>query len=164
MKLSELITRATDMLYIRPVRKIIPRQTFRYLVCGVLNLVLGWLIYYLLFHFIVRGRWLDLGFVMMSPHTLSLFIQYPITFFTGFWLNRYVTFTLSPLRGRTQLLRYLLQTIGSFVVNYLFLKLFVDVAGIYPTVAKPVADIITIIYSYLTAKYFTFRGSREDER
>lgn len=121
----------------------------------------GWLIYWIVFHYLVKDNWLDLGFVVMSPHVQSLFVQFPITFLTGFWLNRNVTFRLSPLRGRTQFFRYILQNAGSFIVNYLFLKLFVDAAGIYPTIAKPVTDLVTVIFSYLTARFFTFRGSTE---
>lgn len=157
MGVAEAITRCIDFLYIRPLRGIIPLETFRYAVCGVANLFFGWGIYTVVYACIVAGRYLDLGFVVMSPHVLSLCIQFPITFFTGFWLNRHVTFSLSPLSGRTQLFRYLLQTGGSFLVNYLFLKLFVETLHLYAPLAKPLVDAVVVVYSYLTARFFTFR-------
>lgn len=160
MKLSEHIIRFIDLLYIKPVRKFIPLQTFRYALCGGANLVFGWVLYYVIFHFLVRDEWLDLGFVVMSPHIQSLFVQFPITFFTGFWLNRHVTFRQSPVRGKVQLLRYALSVAGSFLLNYLLMKLFVEVFGVYPTIAKPITDAIVVIYSFCMAKFFTFRGSR----
>ena len=35
MALAELIIRAIDWFYIRPVAAVLPRQVFRYAVCGV---------------------------------------------------------------------------------------------------------------------------------
>lgn len=162
MKFSERIIKIIDFFYVKPLRKIVSQQTFRYIVCGGANLILGWLLYYVIFHYVVRDHWLDLGVVMMSPHIQALFVQFPITFFTGFWLNRYVTFRQSPLRGRTQLLRYALTVAGSFLLNYLFMKLFVEALGIYPTVAKPLTDALVVVYSYCMARFFTFRGSGEE--
>ena len=34
MALAELIIRAIDWFYIRPVAAVLPRQVFRYVVCG----------------------------------------------------------------------------------------------------------------------------------
>lgn len=161
MKLSDRITRLVDFFYIKPIRQFIPKETFRYAFCGGVNLVLGWIIYSLLFHYVVGGLWIDLGFTVMAPRTVAYLIQFPVTFLTGFWLNRNVTFTLSPLRSKTQFFRYMLQVAGSFLIDYLSLKLFTDVFGIYPTAAKPLASLVTVIYSYFTAKFFTFRGNKE---
>ena len=43
MKIAEKITQIIDVFYIKPVRRFLPRQTFRYAVCGGVNLVLNWL-------------------------------------------------------------------------------------------------------------------------
>lgn len=135
----------------------VPRSVFRYAVCGAANLVLGWVIYTLLYRYVVAGRYVDLGFVVMSPHISSLCIQFVITFFTGFWLNRHVTFSLSSLSGTAQMTRYVLQVCGSFLLNYAVTKLLVEILGIYPPLAKPLTDAIVVVYSYLTARFFTFR-------
>ena len=39
MRLSELIIRLIDWFYRKPVAAILPRQTFRYIVCGGANVV-----------------------------------------------------------------------------------------------------------------------------
>lgn len=163
MKIAKAITRAIDFLYIKPFRKIVPAETFRYIVCGGLNLLLGWAIYAVLYRHVICDRYLDLGFVVMSPHILTLFIQFLITFFTGFWLNRNVTFTLSQLKGSTQLLRYLLQAGGSLLLSYLMMKLFVEAAHIYAPIARPITDAIVVVYSYLTARFFTFRTDSQKQ-
>lgn len=157
MKAAETITKAVDFFYAKPLRRMIPLETFRYIVCGGANMLLGWLLYALLYKYVIRGAYLDLGFVVMSPHVLALAVQFVITFFTGFWLNRNVTFALSTLSGGRQLFRYVLQTAGALLLNYLLLKLFVEGAHLYAPLARPLTDAAVVVYSYLTARFFTFR-------
>ena len=59
----------------------------------------------------------------------------------------------------TQLFRYLLSVAGSVVVNYLFLKFFVELCGFWATPSQMMASLGTMVYSYLAAKYFTFRNA-----
>ena len=40
MALAELIIRAIDWFYIRPVAAVLPRQVFRYVVCGGVTYIL----------------------------------------------------------------------------------------------------------------------------
>jgi putative flippase GtrA len=89
---------------------------------------------------------------------MTLLIVFPITLLTGFWLNKYVTFTQSSLRGYKQLWRYILIVAVNLLVNYFGLKLFVEVCGIYPTPSKMIITIITVAISFFGQKYFTFRG------
>ena len=131
MRLSELIIRFIDWFYRRPVSALLPRQTFRYAVCGGANVVFGWGCYFLLYNFVLDKELLDLGFIAVSPHVAAMLIVFPLTFFTGFWLNRHVAFRRSPLATGTQLFRYLLSVAGSVVVNYLFLKFFVELCGFW---------------------------------
>lgn len=158
MRLSEWIIRAIDWFYIRPVASLVPRQTFRYAVCGGVNfLVLDPFFYFLIYNYVVAHRFFDLGFVVLSPHIAAMLLVFPITFFNGFWLNRNVAFRLSPLRTRTQLVRYALSVAGSVVLTYAGLKFFVEVCGIWPTPAKVLTTLLTTVYSFLAAKYFSFR-------
>lgn len=157
MRLSDLITRLIDWFYIRPVAAILPLQTFRYAVCGGANVVFSWVCYFLVYNFVIDKALLDLGLVVISPHIATMLIVFPITFFTGFWLNRSVVFLRSPLPSGTQLFRYLLSVAGSVVVNYVFLKLFVEGFGFWATPSQMLATMVTMVYSYLAAKYFTFR-------
>ncbi|MBE6181468.1 MAG: GtrA family protein [Rikenellaceae bacterium] len=163
MSLAEIITRGIDFFYIRPVATFFSRQTFRYAVCGGINFfVLDPLYYFLIYHFIVAQRFVDVGFVVLSPHVAALILVFPITFFNGFWLNRHVTFNNSSLRSRTQLMRYALSVAGSVVLTYVGLKFFVEVCGIWPTPAKVLTTLLTTVYSFLAAKYFSFRESENN--
>lgn len=158
MKLATLITRLVDWCYFRPLHHLLPLQTFRYAVCGGANMVLDAAWYFVIYHFVVAERFFDLGVVVVSPHIASLAVVFPITFFNGFWLNRHVAFQRSPLRTTTQLVRYALSIGGSIVLTYVGLKFFVEVCGFWPTPSKLLTTLLTAIYSYLVAKYYTFRG------
>ena len=113
--------------------------------------------YFVIYHYIVAERFIDLGFVVMSPHVASLAVVFPITFFTGFWLNRNVAFRVTEVGSGMQLVRYALSVVGSILLNYVCIKLFVEVLGIWPTPAKALTTAVCVIYSYLAGRYFTFK-------
>ena len=118
MALAELIIRAIDWFYIRPVAAVLPRQVFRYVVCGGVTYILfDPVCYFLFYNFIVAHRYVDLGFVVVSPHIAAMILVFPFTFFVGFWL----------------------------------------------TPAKMVTTLLTTVYSFLAAKYFTFRHAEKPE-
>ncbi|GHV00571.1 hypothetical protein FACS1894159_06560 [Bacteroidia bacterium] len=155
--LSGAITRAIDFFY-PPLRRLVPRLTFRYAACGGGNLLLNWFLYGVIYNFVIRKRFLDLGPIVISPHIATLLVVFPITFFTGFWLQKNITFRSSPLGSGTQMWRYLLSVCGSLLLNYAGLKLFVEVAHLYPTPSQMIVSLLTIAYSYLMQHHFTFRG------
>ncbi len=161
MRLSEIITKGIDALYIRPVAAIVPRQLFRYGVCGVSNMILDSVWYFLLYHFVICKRYIDLGFVVVSPHIAALVLVFPITFFTGFWLNRNVAFRHSPVATHAQLARYALTVAGAILLNYVCMKVLVETCGIWATPSKLITTVISAVYSFLAAKYFTFRNAEK---
>lgn len=132
-------------------------KTYRYAASGGTNFGLDILLYFIFFNFILLKQNLDLQFVVLSPHIAALFVVFPITFTTGFLLNKYITFEASNLKGKTQLVRYFLVAVGSIVINYLLMKFFVDVISFYPTPSKILSSIISIIYSYTLQNNYTFK-------
>lgn len=161
MSLSESIVRFVDRFYIRPVAVLLPRQVFRYAVCGGVNLAFSWVCYFAVYNFLLDKRPADLRFIVVSPHIATMLLIFPVTFLSGFWLNRQVAFRRSPLPTGIQLVRYLLSVAGSVVVNYACLKFFVDLCGLWPTPAQMLSSFVTLVYSFLAAKYFTFRLAEE---
>jgi putative flippase GtrA len=79
----------------------------------------------------------------------------------GFLLNKYVVFIGSQLRGRIQLFRYFLSFSFNLVVNYMMLKLLVEIWGLDPLPAQCITITIIIAISYLTQKHFSFRVKKE---
>ena len=157
MNVAQLLIRGIDLLYIPQIRKIVSRDIFGYGICGGANMVLDTLWYFVLYHYVVCEQFVDLGIVVMSPHIATLCLVFPITFFTGFWLNRHVAFRVTHLRSRRQLVRYALSVVGSIVINNVCMKLFVESFHLWPTPSKMLTTVISVVYSYLAARYFTFR-------
>ena len=155
-RLASTITKIIDFFY-RPFRNICSEQFFRYGACGAGNMVLDWFLYFIVYNFVLRHNDLHLYFITLSPHIAALCIVFPITLFTGFWLNKYVTFKQSSLSGWNQLFRYVLIVFCNLLLNYLGLKLLVDICGIYPTPSKMIVTIITVVVSYFGQKYFSFK-------
>ena len=157
MRVAKLITRAIDLFYVKPLRKLVPQQVFRYLACGGITILLDIIWYYIIYHFIICEQFIDLGFVVVSPHIAALCIVFPITFFTGVWLNRNVAFKATRFSSLPQLAKYALTVVGSILLNYLCMKLFVESFGIWATPSKMLTTVFCSIYSYLAGRYFTFR-------
>ena len=161
-KLAQIITKIIDFFY-TPFRKIMSEQLFRYAACGGGNLVLDWILYFLIYNFVIGH---DLVYyqlpitnyqLCLTPHIATLCIVFPITLLTGFWLQKYVTFTQSNLHGARQLIRYIIIVAVNLAVNYFGLKLCVETLGWYPTPSKMAITLITVAISYLGQKYYTFR-------
>lgn len=145
------------MFYIAPLRKVFSQQVFRYLACGAANAVLDAVWYYIIYHYIVCERYIDLSFVVVSPHIASLVVVFPITFLTGFWLNRNVAFRTTKVRTLPQILRYALSVVGSILLNYICMKLFVESLGLWATPSKMLTTVVCAVYSYLVGRYYTFK-------
>lgn len=161
MGIAKHISATIDLFYIKPLQRFVSPQIFRYGCCGLLNMVLDAVWYFIIYHFIVAKQFTDLGFIVISPHILSLGIVFPITFFCGFWLNRNVAFRSFSLATSRQLLRYAMSVAVSILLNYVAMKLLVEHLNIWPTPSKVLTTVICTIYSYLIGRYYTFAESSD---
>lgn len=161
-KIAQIITKVIDFFY-HPFQKWLSPELFRYAACGGGNLVLDWVLYFLIYNFVIGHEIIHFQFsiinfpLAITPHIATLCIVFPITLLTGFWLNRNITFTQSTLRGWRQLSRYILIVAINLAINYVGLKLCVDIIGWYPTPSKMAITLVTIAISYFGQKYFSFR-------
>lgn len=160
MRVAEAIGRIVDLFYVRPFSQLLSPTMFRYAACGAANMALDLVWYFVIYHYIVAERFIDLGFVVVSPHVASLIVVFPITFLTGFWLNRNVVFDVAQYPRGGQLVRYALSVCGSIALNYICIKLFVEVCHIWPTPAKALTTIVSVMYSYMASRYFAFGEKR----
>ena len=174
-ELSQIITKIIDFFY-RPFSNYVPQQLFRYAACGGGNMVLDWVLYFVVYNFVVGHElvYITLPFsfhlspfsfqfspfssqLCLTPHILTFLIVFPITLLRGFWLNRNITFTQSSLRGYKQLWRYILIVALNLLVNYLGLKLCVDILSFNPTPSKMLITLVTVAISFFGQKYFSFK-------
>ena len=160
-EMSKFITKIIDFFY-HPFEKWMSRQLFRYAACGGGNMVLDWVLYFLIYNFVIGHQLVYIRLTSdyefcLTPHIATLCIVFPITLLTGFWLQKYVTFTASQLNGWRQLGRYIVIVAVNLAINYFGLKLCVETFGWYPTPSKMAITVLTVIISYLGQKYYTFR-------
>lgn len=151
------ILKIIDFFYFPLIQKWIPRRTFRYIACGGSSTTLDIVLFYISFHFILHERMLHLGPLTMSAYIAAFFMAFCVSFPTGFFLSKYVVFPESELKGKTQFFRYILIVLCCISMNYIFLKFFVEVCHIFPTISKILTAILIACFSYLTQKHFTFR-------
>src|SRR6516164_5732527 len=157
--LKHWIISFVDLFY-PPFRGIMPQQTFRYAACGGVNTLLDIFVYFISYNYILHKEVLNLGFIAFKPHIAAFMMSFAVSFPIGFFLMRNIVFTESTLHGRVQLFRYFLLVLICILLNYVFLKIFVERMHIYPTVAKILTTFIVVSFSYLTQKHYTFKAER----
>lgn len=157
--IQNLIIRIIDWFYF-PFLNFMSPEVFRYAVTGGINTFLDLTLYFVFYRFVLEMQVVDLGFVHISAHIAAFLMVFPITFLTGFILAKYITFSASELTGRIQLFRYGVTVFGAILLNYFFLKLFVEYFGWYATLSKGVTTVIVVFYSYISQRYFSFKTAQ----
>jgi len=153
---GNLIRSVIDFFYPLFKRYMSP-EFFRYGVTGVGNLFFDWFMYFFIFNFILQKQMLCLGFVTLSSHIATMVIKFPITLTSGFYLQKYVTFTTSTNRGKEQIIRYYIIGFINLGLTYVGLKIFVEMLHLFPSVANVVVSILVTVFSYFSQRKFTFK-------
>jgi putative flippase GtrA len=154
--MTQRIEQFIDFFY-PPFSRFMNRMTFRYAVCGGANTLFDIFLFFISYNFVFDKQIVRLPFISISPYIAAFMLSFCITFPIGFLLNRYVVFQGSVIAGRIQFFRYGVTVVVSLLLNYLFLKLFVEWLGLFPTVAKILTTFIVVGFSYLSQSYFTFK-------
>ncbi|HRO42107.1 MAG TPA: GtrA family protein [Flavipsychrobacter sp.] len=141
----------------KPFARWIDQQTFRYLACGGSNTVLDIIIYFIAYNFVLDKTEVYTPFITISPHIAAFMMSFAISFPLGFALSKYVVFTESKLKGRVQLFRYAVLVSMCILLNYVFLKLFVEYFNFFPTPSKALTTAIVAVFSYISQRNFTFK-------
>ena len=158
MKLIKLIHSSLDFFY--PLfKRFFDKTTYYYAVCGVSNLVLSWILFFIFYQFLFakENRHLALINYTLSSYTMSAFLCFIISFSIGFTLLKYVVFTKSHLKGSTQLFRYAISALISSFTSWILLKIFIETFNFFPTLANISASCIVVVISYLLQRKFSFK-------
>lgn len=157
IQLRDLILGWIDLFY-PPFRRLMPLQTFRYAACGGANTLLDIVLFYIFVQYVFHQQVQHVGSVVISAHIASFLAAFIFTFPTGFFFSRYVVWQQTTMRKRVQLTRYFLIVLFCMVLNYVFLKLFVDIMGWWPTISKAATTFFVIAFSYLAQRNYSFRA------
>jgi putative flippase GtrA len=152
----DILLPVIDFFY-PPFRKIMPLQTYRYAVAGGVNALLGLVLYYISYKYILKEQDLYFVFYAFKSHVAALFISFCFCFPFGFFLMKYLVFSDSKIKGRIQLFRYLVVFVFNLVLNYILLKILVENFHIYAPLAQVLTTGVVIFISYMAQRHFTFR-------
>ncbi len=155
-KLVAFIHAVIDWFY-PPFKQWMPLQTFRYAACGGGNTLLDIGLFFISYNFILQKQMLHTPWFTFSPHIAAFLMSFFITFPVGFFLSRYVVFEGSAVRKREQLPKYMIVVLGAILLNYFFLKVFVETFHMYATLAKIFTTFFVVAFSYFSQKHFTFK-------
>lgn len=159
-KVRAAIFAVLDIFY--PVfRRFLPLQTYHYAACGGVNTVLGLVVYFVAYNYIIHKHVVQLVFFAFKPHIAAMFISFLFTFPVGFYLSMYVIFQGSYLKKRVQLFRYFVVIMCCMLINYICLKIFVEHLGWYPTPSQIITTGIVILFNYFSQRYFSFRKDKQ---
>lgn len=154
--ISDWINRVLDFFY-PPFRFLMNRQTFGYAACGGGNTLLDIVLYFVTYNYILNKSIVHTPLLAISPHIAAFLISFLVTFPIGFFLSKFVVFSESNLRGRVQLVRYFSLVLACLLLNYIFIKFFVEYLGFFPTPAKMLTTVFVVAFSYLSQKHYSFR-------
>jgi putative flippase GtrA len=125
--------------------------------CGGGNMLLDILLFSCCYNFVFQKQAVQLGFIAFQAHTASFLTAFCITFPIGFLLSKYIVWTASNVKGRIQLFRYFVIVMLNLLFNIFFIKLLVEYFHFYPTISKITTTTISVVFSFLSSKHFTFK-------
>lgn len=161
-----LILVAVDFFY--PLfKKIMPLQTYRYAACGGGNTLLDIALFLTSYTYIFHEQPFHplpslLPNLIVSAHIAAFLISFSITFPIGYYLSRYVVFQQTTGSKVTQLTKYIFVVSICIMLNYGFLKIFIEVFKWHALVAKLLTTMLVVSFSYISQKHFTFKTVVED--
>jgi len=161
--MRKLALKIIDFFY-PPFQRWLSLHTFRYMASGGTTATTGIIVFYIAYNYLFHQKDVALNIEhlpkLITAETAALLVETPITFFVGFFLNKYLVFTQSNLKGRIQLFRYGSVVATNFLLNLALIKIMVEGFGFYGSVAKIITTFILIIFSYFSQKHFSFKVNK----
>jgi putative flippase GtrA len=132
-------------------------KKFKYAFIGCINVGLSWVVYLISFHLLLqRNNVVLFSLITISAHVFALILSFIFVTVSGFFLNFYFVFKSSNTNIPFKLFKYFISNSGSLILNYIFLKIFVDLLHWWPFFSQVLASSLTVFYSYLMQNRFTF--------
>lgn len=154
--IREFVLKLIDLFH-PPFRRWIPLQTFRYLACGGGVTILGLVVYFLSYNFLLKGDFLHIGALSITRYIAAYIVSFFVAFPVGFFLSKFVVFSDSDLRGRVQLFRYGVLQVLNIFLNWFLLHLFAGFLGFWATPSQALTSCILAVFSYFFQRYVSFR-------
>jgi len=159
-KVRHIILEIIDFFH-KPFERFINKRTFRYLACGGSNTLFNIFLFYLSYNFILQKQPVHISAsIVIAPYVAAFIMAFVVTFPTGFLLSKFIVFQESNLHSRVQAFRYALLVVMCLLLNYVFIKIFVEWCHFYPTPSNVLTNIAVAVFSYISQRSFTFKVKR----
>ncbi|QSF44669.1 GtrA family protein [Paenibacillus tianjinensis] len=123
-------------------------QTYRFIIVGILNTIVGFGVYAIYLHFI-NNNYLQ---ALITSHIIGVAHSY-------IWNNKW-TFTMNKISFKS-IVRFISVYAITFFVNLLLLSLFIDRIGTNKLIGQGLALFITTLVSYTGHKYWSFANPKK---
>jgi putative flippase GtrA len=121
------------------------------------NTSISLIVFFLAHNYLFKNQPVHVGPLTISSYIAAYILGFCLSFPVGFYLSMFVVFEGSSLKRHHQLFRYFLVIIGCMILNYICLKAFVDLLGLYPTPSQMITTVIIILFNYFSQRYFSFK-------
>lgn len=154
-------------------RKWIPIQTFRYIACGGSVTVLGLVVFFISYNYLltpyihtrlVNGKEEEavlIAGISMTRYIAAYVLSFLVGFPTGFFLSKFVVFQESHLKGRVQLFRYATLQFLNILLNYYMLHFFAGWCGFWATPSQTLTTALLAVFSYFFQRHISFRTKKD---
>lgn len=138
-------------------KKVLKHRFIRYFFSAGTATAVDIFTYFVTFNMILKKQPIHFLESMISAPIFSLIVSYSFGLVTNFIITKYFVFQESDLRGRYQLVRYLMVAGVIFAANYFLMKFLMDFIGVFPTPSRIVSAAVVAVCSFYMHKFFTFR-------
>ncbi len=146
------------------IRKAYKSKLIRYSMSSAVATIVDVVIYFITFNYILRKQDLPpVNQLVITAPTIALIISYTCGLLTNFTITKYFVFTESDLRGRHQLMRYVMVAALILFLNYSMMSILIRGLEWYPTISRAVSAVVIGFLSFAIHRSFSFRVSKREE-
>jgi putative flippase GtrA len=136
--------------------KLLKNQVFRFVLSAGMGFLVDVSTFYLFYHNLLTQHSYKILGVSLRNSTVSLAISFFLGVVVNFVMTKYLVFNASKSKPSKQFIRFISVAIIGFFANLAAVKILIQVFGLYPPVARPIAALSLFFASYFIHKVFSF--------
>ena len=136
--------------------KLLKNQVFRFVLSAGMGFLVDVSVFYLFYHNLLTQHSYKILGVNLRNSTVSLAISFFLGVMVNFLMTKYLVFQKSKSKPSKQFIRFISVAIIGFFANLAAVKILIQVFGLYPPVARPIAALSLFFASYFIHKVFSF--------
>jgi putative flippase GtrA len=136
--------------------KLLKNQVFRFVLSAGMGFLVDVSAFYLFYHNLLTQHSYKILGLSLRNSTVSLAISFFLGVVVNFAMTKYLVFQESKSKPSKQFIRFISVAIIGFFANLAAVKILIQVFGLYPPVARPIAALSLFFASYFIHKVFSF--------